>query len=135
MKLNRLLIIMLITLLTLSNGCWDRSELNQLAITTGLAFDTSESINEIKMTAQVLDLGTLGPASQGITNEIPFWNLKTTGETVFDCVINASMQSPHKLYLAHNQVVIFSEELARQNGVHEYIDFYFAGCINCGWTG
>ena len=120
-----LLIIIFLSLSSTLGGCWDKNELNSLAITTGVAFDKNESEEYIKMTTQVISLGTLAPAAvqSGITSP-PFWNIETRGKTVFDCVRNASMQSPKKLYWAHNQIIVFSEELARQEGVGQYLDFF-----------
>ncbi|NLO21173.1 MAG: Ger(x)C family spore germination protein [Syntrophomonadaceae bacterium] len=108
------------------SGCWDKNELTSLAITTGVAFDTEESEEDIQMTAQIINLGTLAPAAvQSSIANPPYWNLKTRGKTVFDCIRNATMQSPKKLYWAHNQIIVFSEDLARQEGVGEYLDFFF----------
>lgn len=106
-------------------GCWDKNELNSMAIATGVAFDKNESEEYINMTTQVINLGTLAPAAvqSGITTP-PFWNIKTRGKTVFDCIRNTSMQSPKKLYWAHNQIIVFSEDLARQEGVGQYLDFF-----------
>ncbi len=116
---------LILALMISMGGCWDRNELNSLAITTGAAFDKSESPDSVALTAQVINLDTLAPAAvQSAISKPPYWNIKTTGRTVFDCIRNASQQSPHKLYWAHNQIIVFSEDLARDNGVQEYFDFF-----------
>ncbi len=119
------MISLILTLMISLGGCWDRNELTSLAITTGAAFDKSKSPDLIALTAQVINLDTLAPAAvQSTIAAPPYWNIKTTGHTVFDCIRNASQQSPNKLYWAHNQIIIFSEDLAREKGVSEYLDFF-----------
>lgn len=126
-KNKKLIIISLLLSLCIAlGGCWDKNELTSLAITTGVAFDKKESEEYIEMTTQIINLGTLAPAAvQSSIATPPYWNLKTRGKTVFECIRNASMQSPKKLYWAHNQIIVFSEDLARQEGVGEYLDFFF----------
>ncbi|WP_449267218.1 Ger(x)C family spore germination protein, partial [Gordoniibacillus kamchatkensis] len=40
-------------LLSLLPGCWDRTELNDLALVTALVFDKAEN-NQIQLTAQII---------------------------------------------------------------------------------
>ncbi len=116
------IILLTAALLLCTCGCWDRHELDSLAITTGVAIDKSTTAGSINMTVQVIDLGTLGPTPGKTIAAKPYWNIKTSGDTIFDCVRNCSQQSPHRLYWAHNQVVLISEEVAREDGLKKYLD-------------
>ncbi len=125
-KFTTIKVISLVLILMFAlGGCWDRNELSSLAIATGAAFDKPQSKVGIDMTTQVINLDTLAPVAVHSTIAAPpYWNIKTTGQTVFDCIRNASQQSTHKLYWAHNQIIVFSEDLARESGVRQYLDFF-----------
>lgn len=121
--LNAILILIFIIFPLLScSGCWDRHELESMALVTGVAFDAPDSQETVSMTAQVVDPGAIGASSKsGETS--PFWNITAGGKTVFDAVRNCTQQSPRKLFWGHNQVIIFDQELAT-SGIGKYIDFF-----------
>jgi len=119
--LNAILIFILIPLLSCS-GCWERHELNSMAIVTGVAFDAPDSQETVSMTVQVVVPGAMGTSNRSRETS-PFWNITTGGKTVFDAVRNCTQQSPRKLFFGHNQVIIFDKELAK-SGIEQYIDFF-----------
>ncbi|KJS12489.1 MAG: hypothetical protein JL56_12935 [Desulfotomaculum sp. BICA1-6] len=61
--------------------------------------------------------GTAGIAAK------PYRNLSAEGDTVFEALRKLSRESPRQLFFAHNQVIILSEELARE-GLEEIIDIF-----------
>lgn len=116
-------ILLLVLFIFLLSGCWDRQELDKIAIVTAAAFDKEHGKDNTKLTVQVVDIGTSQPAGGGKGNQYTFWNISTSGDSVFDAIRNATQQSSKKLFWGHSQALIFGEELA-QNGVKKYIDFY-----------
>ncbi|MDD2587222.1 MAG: Ger(x)C family spore germination protein [Syntrophomonadaceae bacterium] len=124
-KYKKLLSLLIIIFLGVTlTGCWDHRELDQLAIVAGLAFDKHPE-NKVWLTTQIINPGAAGSSASdgGGGGEIPYWNLSSIGENVFDAVRNANHDSPRRLFFAHNYTVIMSEELAR-SGIQNYFDWY-----------
>jgi spore germination protein KC len=78
-KISILIIIFL--LLNLLSGCWNRRELNELAITVGMAID--ESDGQYLVTAQVVNPGQVA-AKQGGGQKAPVISYQEKGDTVFE---------------------------------------------------
>ena len=126
------LCIMLITaaLLLNASGCWDRRELDALGIVLGVGLDQSASPGEIEMTVQLADVGgqqsksasssDTKKQSEGGSN---YFNEKGDGKDVLAILQKAARMISRKLYFAHNQVIIFGKELAKE-GVRDSFDFF-----------
>ncbi len=113
---------MILTLVLISlflTSCWSRRELDELAITTGLAVDKIE--DKYLVTAQILNPGEI--AGQEQTSILPVTTFSTTGDTIFEAIRKQTLKSPRKLYLSHIRIIIFGEELARE-GLKEALDFF-----------
>lgn len=124
-KQNKLLLIILIPLLIVLNGCWDRRELDTLAIVSCLGIDKAEEPGKIQITAQVIKPGEMKvpQAGNGGGGAKPYWNITTTGETIEDTIREFAHESNRQLYLSHNEALIFSQDIAKE-GVKKYIDFF-----------
>jgi len=105
--------------LTFLTGCWDKNELNEVAVVMGVGIDKIEE--EYQITAQVIK----PPAGEGEGggSELPTWSLSAKGNTVLGAIRNLNRMSPRRLYWAHLQVIIFGEELARE-GVAPVITWF-----------
>lgn len=121
-KHSKLLLIILIPLLIVLNGCWDHRELNTLAIVSCLGIDKAEEPSKIQITAQIIKPGEM-KAGEGGGGKKPYWNITTTGETVSDTIREFTHESNRKLYLPHNEALIFSQDIAKE-GVKKYVDFF-----------
>jgi len=124
-----IIVLLLLLCITTCTGCWDRRELKDLALVAGVGFDLPARGEGVTLIAQVIDPEMLrspqGPSRGGgdsVSSSKPYWNITSTGETIFEAVRNCTHQSPFPLFWAHCQVAIFSEQLARQ-GVKDYLDF------------
>ncbi len=112
-------------------GCWNNRELETLGIVMGLGLDTPEGDGGVQLTAQLIRPGELrsgqnaggdsGGGTGGGTEN--FWNVQSTGDTVFSAVRDVTDQSSRRLFFPHNQVLIFGKAIA-QEGVRQYIDFF-----------
>lgn len=111
-------IILCFVLIFSSAGCWNRRELNTLAILVGMGVDKAENTDQVQLTAQIFKPVELKGASESY-----YLNVQSTGDTVFDALRNFTKQTSRKVYLPHNQVLIFGETAARE-GVQNYIDFF-----------
>ncbi|MQL53047.1 Ger(x)C family spore germination protein, partial [Desulfofundulus thermobenzoicus] len=54
----------------------------------------------------------------------PYRNVDVEAETVFDAIRKLSMETPRRLFFAHNQVIVLSEKLAREKGIPPLLDFF-----------
>lgn len=116
-------IISCILLLVLLPGCWNRRELNTLAIVQAFGVDRTED-GQISVSLQILkpsEFKTSTTEKAGGSKGV--WVVTGKGETVFDALRNVSMQTDRKAYFSHNMVYILSEEIARE-GISDVIDLF-----------
>jgi spore germination protein KC len=97
--------------LTLLCGCWDKKELNEVAVVVGIGIDKEEE-GQYKVTAQVIKPAPGG--GKGAGSELPTWSVTAKGKTVMTAIESLNKISPRRLYWAHLQIVIFSEAQARE---------------------
>ncbi|GGB69292.1 Ger(x)C family spore germination protein [Fictibacillus barbaricus] len=115
--LNMLAFVILFT----TTGCWDQHEVDELAIVIGLGVDKVSGNNPVQITAQIAN-----PASAVKTESTtgkPYVVMTAKGKTVLDAVQNFTKESPRKIFLSHNYVVVFGEEMAR-NGIEGVLDYF-----------
>lgn len=116
MKKLCLLIIVLSTL----TGCWNYRELNQLAITTGIAIDKKED-------KFIISLMIANSKKQNSSdNEAQASTAIYTGEgiTFYEAIKDAALSVSKQVYLGHIEVLVISEEIAK-NDMIEITDFLF----------
>lgn len=98
-------IIVLLVVVLLFNGFNNLREITDLAIVRAIGLDLTEDGN-YKATVIVLDTSNK-EKKKGIVYE-------ATGPSVQDAIRNIVDESPKKLYLAHLETLVVSENLARQ---------------------
>ena len=113
--------LMLLTLF----GCLGAREINDLEIVIGMGVDKDENPENILVTAQVVKEDTAGRASQDGRGEYSkaFWNVSSRGNSIFDAVRQITHKTGNRIFISHNQVVIFGKDIAEE-GLQEYIDFF-----------
>lgn len=110
-------------------SCWDKRELDTLAIVTGMGLDVSENPHEIKVQLQIGDFqseqGSSGGSGQnGSSNVTPGVSLVTeNNQNILTAIYRMRCKTSRHLFLHHNQMIIVSEKLA-QNGIKEYFDVF-----------
>lgn len=104
-------------------GCWNSRELNELAITVGLAIDRAED-GGVRVSAQVVEPGEVatGRPSGGGGNRSPVTLYSAEGKTVFEAVRKMTTVSPRKMYFSHLRVVVFGEEILKE-GIAKELEF------------
>ena len=106
--MKRLFLLSLLPLLLLT-GCWDYIELNMQNYVLGMSVDFVDNrylvcIETVKITGEPESLS----ASDGVI-------IETSGLTIFDAVRDAIMSAGKKLYWGHAELLIMSEEVARNH--------------------
>lgn len=110
--MKKLFIILPVIFGILLSGCWDKKELNEVALVIGVGLDKVED-ESYKITAQVIKPSSGQDKAGG--SELPTWSISATGKTVMSAIRNLNESSPRRLYWAHLQIIIFGEELARES--------------------
>lgn len=121
-KLN-LLILMLAASLLL-NGCWDSQELNSLSIVSATSIDRSE--DEWVISFQVVIPQSIATQTGGGSggSQSPITIFSTRGKTIREAMQNANLEAPRALFFAHNSVLIINEQVVRNEGVRQILDFF-----------
>ncbi len=135
-------------LLSLCSGCAHthaKRELDSLAIVMGIAIDKADEKKElgaetaggkdekILLTTQVVRNIALSPNSSesessgsGDEGDLgrPYWNVQVVGSNLLETLRSAIHITNRRLYVAQNQVLIISKEIAGQ-GIAKYLDYFF----------
>jgi spore germination protein KC len=118
-------LLLLITVVSLTNGCWNYRELNQLAVVAGTGIDCGKKPGTVQLTVQIFKPSA--PQSEGGSGgggqPQPFIVKSRTGKTIFDATRNFLAETDRRLYWPHNQVIIIGREQARL-GVRPVFDFF-----------
>ncbi|SOC15857.1 spore germination protein KC [Ureibacillus xyleni] len=137
--------VLLVILVLLMAGCWDRMEIEERATILGLSIDlhdeetSDEPINHpnsdniptseigmVKITAQLAVPGQipLGPSQGGGGGgpEDTVWVVKAIGHSMDDAISNLQQQLGSTLFLGHLKIIIISKEVA-EKGIKEISDY------------
>lgn len=127
---RRLLALFLLGILL--TGCWDRVEVENLAIVLAMGVDPAPEGEGYLFTAQVARPSLLGKGGGGAMGGgsggagsgpgRAFWNTSLEGRTLFEAERKFMRQTSRRLFLASSRVVVLGEGVARQ-GVGEIFDF------------
>lgn len=114
--------ILLIAALTVT-ACWDRREVDKLAIVIGLGVDKIPGTNPILLTVQIVNPSTLQKESGSGGQELPFVVKTAQGKTVYDAVRNFAKASPRSLFFSHNSIIVIGDHMAR-SGIKDILDYF-----------
>jgi spore germination protein KC len=119
LKITLFAVILCTLLLT---GCWDRKELNEIGIVVAVGLDQDNETGKIIMTSQVVRPGALKKDGGGGPSS-PVEIVTTQGTTIAEAVKNISEDFDRKVFFAHVQVLVVSEQLAKE-GLQSILDFF-----------
>ncbi|MGM0900389.1 MAG: Ger(x)C family spore germination protein [Bacillota bacterium] len=122
MKVLKITFLIVLSLLLLS-GCWNRTEINDIAIVTAVGLDLLEDDN-MRLSLQIAVPAQLGQAtgptqSGGKSTFI----VSELGGTISEAFRHLQEKLPRRIFFSHSRVLIIGEDLAR-NGVTHILDFY-----------
>ncbi|WP_195376842.1 Ger(x)C family spore germination protein [Anaerotruncus rubiinfantis] len=109
-----MLLLCMVLILSLCS-CWSQRELNMLAIVVGAALDVGDQEDTVKLTAQVVKPSEMGagPGVGGASGEKAYTNISYTDESILAAARGITHMQNRRLYFAHNDVLIFSSDLAK----------------------
>ncbi|WP_236013207.1 Ger(x)C family spore germination protein [Paenibacillus glycanilyticus] len=113
------LLFIAMTLVLPIAGCWDRRELNELAISVALGIDKFGS--QYQAVVQVVQPGEVASQKGGVKAMTPVTVFKAEGATIFEAIRKMTTVSSRKIYAAHLRIIVIGEELARE-GIGDALD-------------
>lgn len=117
MRIKFILSFLTIFLLT---GCWNYRELNQLAITTGIAVDKTETgkyeVSVLVSNAKKSQVSSKEGESQTIV-------YSDTGNTITEAIRNINLKLPKEVYIGHLSVIVIQEDIAK-DGMYPILDYF-----------
>lgn len=120
MKQTIVLVLLLLNLLPLLSGCWNQKELTDLAIVIAMGVDKGKD-KRFDVTFQLVNPGNVSSGQNGGGQGLPIAVYKSSGDTLTEAARNATKKISRRLYYAHANLLVISEELARE-GILNIID-------------
>jgi spore germination protein KC len=109
--------------LILLSGCWDRTEVNDLALIVGLGIDQKKD-GQIMVTVELIVPKAAGGGGQilGGGGGMGTMVKSGTGTTVADAISNLQEKLPRRVFWGHTKVIVFGEKAAKA-GIRQHLDF------------
>lgn len=128
---TRLFCLILLLGIIFTPACWDQREVERLGIVMAIGVEPTPGdrvrviVQNVTPSAMMRGAGdgTGGGATAGMATK-PYRNFSAEADTVFEALRELARESPRQLFYAHNQVIILSEELARERGLQEVMDVF-----------
>ncbi|SEC79837.1 Ger(x)C family spore germination protein [Paenibacillus sp. GP183] len=114
---------LLVTCFVFLMGCWDRTEINDLAIVMASGFDIAED-DQIECTVQVALASGISKMQQsggGAQGKKPVLLISQKGKDALDILNKMQEQMSRKIFLGHRGVTIIGEKYAKR-GVDRVLD-------------
>ncbi|QSB50261.1 Ger(x)C family spore germination protein [Parageobacillus toebii] len=111
--------------LILLSGCWDRTEVNDLALIVGLGIDQTKN-GKIRLTVEIVVPRSAGGGGQmmdgGGAGGGETIIRSGTGVTVADAISNLQEKLSRRVFWGHTKVIVFGEKAAKA-GIRQHLDF------------
>lgn len=123
-KKNLIMAVYLIIISLLSLSCTGSRQLQTLALVTSIGIDLED--DKIIITCEIMNpiSNNSSNSSSGISpNPTGSVFAQSVGETVFEAVRNITLNFDRKLFLSHNNILIFGEEFAKK-GITGFMDVF-----------
>ena len=112
----------LIIIILITSGCWDRTEINDLAFVMGTSLDLTDN-GEIRGSVQVAVPITGQGAPRGGGTQGKFFVVSAVGKSSNEVIQGLQRKLSRRLYYAHRSVVFVGEKLAK-HGIKDILDFF-----------
>lgn len=117
-------LILLFVMVFSVSGCANKQELDELTVVSGIAIDSPQNTAGklppvLNLAVEYVTISSEGTTGKNVEGQI----LQLQGENPFSSIRGALNLYQNKLYLAHNQLLVFGREIA-EGGLKNYIDFF-----------
>jgi spore germination protein KC len=113
------LLILMLGMTLIVTSCWDRHELNQIAIAVGIGMDKTE--DGVRVTIQIVNPGEVASNKSGAGFSPPISVFSATEATTLEAIRKLTTAVPRQIFSSHLRIMIIGEELARE-GIAEILD-------------
>ncbi len=124
--IKRLLVICLVFFMILVlAGCWDSREVEELGIISGIAIEAAEN-NRVRVVFQYINTSVQSGQGSGGSQaalQKPYRNQVTEGDTFYDALKQLPNETIARRFFAHSEILIISEQFARERGITEISDY------------
>lgn len=116
---------LIMTSIIFLSGCWSQNELNELAIISATSIDKNEEGQYVKTIQLINPMNVAGGLQGGGGGQSPAVTVYTaTGDSVLEAHFKASAKISRKLYHAHANLIVLSEEVVREDGLEAVLDAF-----------
>lgn len=117
--MDKKIIIIFLSMIVFLTGCWDRRELNDISIVTGIAVDPGEK-KKYKLTVEVANAAEFG--KQSAQGDAPVITYSLEGDSVAELTNKMNIELTKQLVYSHTRVLFINEEIAKK-GLLGFLDF------------
>ena len=123
-KYFKILISLTISFFFLFNtGCWDRTEIEELAFVIAMGLDEAKEIPDgVRVSVQVVDPAAMEKTEGKGGGGEPVVVISAEGRTVFQAIRRLAELSPKRVFFEQMIVVVIGEEFAKK-GISRALDF------------
>ncbi|WP_043933766.1 Ger(x)C family spore germination protein [Bacillus sp. EB01] len=122
--MSRLKLLYSIICTVVLTGCWDRTEINDMAFVIATGVDKGEKDN-YSVSAQIPLPSAMGGAGSsgggGGTTGGPYFVIMGKGRSIKESYDDMQIRMSRELYLAHRRVIVIGEDMARE-GIRQPIE-------------
>jgi Ger(x)C family germination protein len=111
------LALLLIIVMFFNTGCYNYKDIEDIVFCTSIIIDVSESGDLILYMRALKGVKSLEETE--VSGQII--NFREQGETIFECIRTATLNSNAKINFSQNKAIIFTEEAAKL-GINNYLD-------------
>jgi spore germination protein KC len=119
-KCIKLLMVFFFSIPLLS-GCWNQEELTNLAFVMALGIDKAKNNEGYALTFEIVNPANVSSSLSGGGQGSPVTVYKSSGKTLFEATRKATKDISRKVYFAHTNAVVISEEVAKK-GVSDLLE-------------
>lgn len=110
----------MILILPILSGCWNQKELTDLAFIMAMGVDKGED-KKYDVSFQIVNPGNVAAGQTGGGQGLPIVIYTSSGDTLTEAARNATKKVSRRLYYAHTNLIVISEEVARE-GLLDMLD-------------
>ncbi|MFD2118025.1 Ger(x)C family spore germination protein [Paenibacillus yanchengensis] len=111
---------LLILLLTITTGCWNRMELSEISVVLAMGIDKVE--DQYQVSVQFVDPSQM--SRNRTANRSPAVTISERASTVFEAVRKLTTKTSRRLYFSHLRLLVFDEKTAKE-GIKNAMDLMF----------
>ncbi|MDF2881209.1 MAG: gerKC1 [Clostridiaceae bacterium] len=106
----------------LLTGCYDKSELGEISVVSGLGIDKISGNEPISVTLEIVNPRISGGGSMDVEKSNSSNTQTSTGKTLYEAMQNFSKKSSTIMDFSHAKVIVLSRDLC-ESGISEIIDY------------